>query len=50
MDYIAPLFRSPSQTSSAFNSFPSNFEKMIQEISDFSDFSIALGDFNLRSK
>ena len=49
--YIAVLYRSPSQTSSTFNYFPLNFEKMLQEISAFKpDFSITLGDFNARLK
>ena len=49
--YIAVLYRSPSQTSSTFNYFLLNFEKMLQEISAFKpDFSIILGDFNARSK
>ena len=49
--YIAVLYRSPSQTSSTFNCFLLNFEKMLQEISAFKpDFSIILGDFNARSK
>ena len=49
--YIAVLYRSPNQTSSAFNYFLSNFEKMPQEISAFKpNFSIILGDFNARSK
>ena len=49
--YIAVLYRSPSQTSSTFNYFLLNFEKMLQEIRAFKpDFSIILGDFNARSK
>ena len=44
-------YRSPSQTSSAFNYFLLNSKKMLQEISAFKpDFSITLGDFNARSK
>ena len=49
--YIAVLCRSPSQTSSDFNYFLSNFEKMLQEISSSKpDFPIILGDFNASSK
>ena len=49
--YIAVLYRSPSQTSSAFNYFLSNFEKVIQEISSFKpDFPIILGDFSASLK
>ena len=49
--YIAVLYRTSSQTSSTFNHFLLNFEKMLQEISAFKpDFSIILGDFNARSK
>ena len=49
--YIAVLYRSPSQTSPAFNDFLVNFEKLIQDINDLKpDFSIILGDFNARSK
>ena len=45
--YVAVLYRPPSQTSSTFNYFLSNFGKMLQEVSAFkSDFSIILGDFN----
>ena len=48
--YIAVPYRSPSQTSSVFNYFFSNFEKMLQEISASKpDFSIILGNFNARS-
>ena len=49
--YIAVLYRSPSQTSTAFNNFLINFEKLLQEINTFKpDFSLILGDFNARSK
>ena len=49
--YIAVLHKSPSQTSSDFKYFLSNFEKMLPEINFFkSDFSLILHDFNVRSK
>ena len=49
--YIAVLYRSPSQTNTVFNDFLSNFEKLLEEISDLNpDFSIILEDFNARSK
>ena len=49
--YIAVLYSSTSQTSSTFNYFLLNFEKMLQEISAFKpDFSSTLDDFNARSK
>ena len=48
---IAVLHKSPSQTSSDFKYFLSNFEKMLPEINFFkSDFSLILHDFNVRSK
>ena len=48
--HIAALFRSPSQNRLEFDTFISNFEKMLRDIHSFNPgFSIVLGDFNDRS-
>ena len=47
--YIAVLYRSPSQNRLKFDSFISNFEKMLGDIHSFNpDFSIILGNLNAR--
>ena len=49
--YILVLYRSPTQNGLDFDTFISNFEKMLGDIHSFnSDFSFILGDFNARSK
>ena len=49
--YITVLYRSPSQNSSEFDNFLSEFENMLNLINSFKpDFTIILGDFNARSK
>ena len=46
---IPVLYRSPSQNRLEFDTFISNFEKMLGDIHSFkSDFSIILGDINAR--
>ena len=48
--YIAVLYRSPSQNSLEFDNFILDFEKMLSDINSCNpDFSIILGDFNVRS-
>ena len=48
--YIAVLYRSPSQNRLDFDTFNSNFEKILGDTHSFNpDFSIILGDFNARS-
>ena len=48
--YIAVLYRYLSQNRLEFDTFISNFEKMLGDIHPFNpDFSIILGDFNARS-
>ena len=48
--YIPVLYRSPSQNGLEFDTFISNFENMLGDIHSFNpDFSIILGDFNVRS-
>ena len=47
--YIAVLYRSPSQNRLKFDSFISNFEKMLGDIHSCNpDFSIILGNLNAR--
>ena len=50
--YVITLYRSPSQTSNAFQSFISNLEKLAKWGSKSFDphFVILLGDFNVKSK
>ena len=49
-DYIAVLYRSPSQNRLEFDTFISNFGKMLGDIHSFDpDFSIIFGNFNVRS-
>ena len=50
--YVITLYRSPSQTSDAFQSFVSNLEKLAKWGSKSFDphFVILLGDFNVKSK
>ena len=48
--YITVLYRSPSQNSLEFDNFILDFEKMLSDINSCNpDFSIILGDFNVRS-
>ena len=51
MGFIIVSYRSPSQTSSLFNDFLSNFEKLFDKLQIFQPaFTVILGDFNARSK
>ena len=50
-DQVVTLYRSPSQTSDEFDSFISNLEKLLINITSFDPhFVILLGDFNAKSK
>ena len=49
--YVVTLYRSPSQTSDEFDSFISNLEKLLINITSFDPhFVILLDDFNAKSK
>ena len=49
--YIIVLYRSPSQTSTEFNNFQHNLEKILSDVKQLgSTFLIVLGDFNAKSK
>ena len=50
-DYVVTLYRSPSQGSDEFDSFISNLEKLLINITIFDrHFGILFGDFNAKSK
>ena len=49
--YVVSLYKSPSQTSDEFDSFISNLQKLLINITSFDPhFVILLGDFNAKSK
>ena len=49
--YVVVTYRSPSQSSTEFDEFLSNFDKLLNHIKQFRpSFTIILGDFNARSK
>ena len=49
--FIIVSYRSPSQTSSQFDDFLSNFEKLFDDVQTFQPaFTVILGDFNAWSK
>ena len=48
--YVVSLYRSPSQMPDEFDSFISNFEKLIIDIYSWKvDFVLMIGDFNAKS-
>ena len=48
--FIVSLYRSPTQTATEFNNFLSNFEHLLNHISNLNPYMcIVLGDFNARS-
>ena len=49
-DYVVSLYRSPSQTSDEFDSFITNLEKIVVDISRSNPhFLLLIGDFNAKS-
>ena len=51
VDFIVVSYRSSSQTSSQFDYFSSNFEKLFDDVQIFqSAVTVILGDFNAQSK
>ena len=51
MGFIIVCYRSPSQTSSQFDDFLSNFERLFDNVQILQPaFTVILGDFNARSK
>ena len=49
--YVIVTYQSPSQSSTEFDEFLSNFDKLLNHIKQFRpSFTIMLGDFNARSK
>ena len=49
--YVVVTYRSPSQSSTEFDEFLSNFDKLLNHIKQFRpSFIIILGDFNATSK
>ena len=48
--YVVSMYRSPSQTSDDFNSFTTNLEKLVVNISSTNPhFILMIGDFNVKS-
>ena len=48
--YVVSMYRSPSQTSDDFNSFTTNLEKLVVNISSTNPhFILMIGDFNAKS-
>ena len=48
--YVVPMYRSPGQTSNDFNSFSTNLEKLVVNISSSNPhFILTIGDFNAKS-
>ena len=49
--YVVVTYRSPNQSSTEFDEFLSNFDKLLNHIKQFRpSFTIILGDFNAKSK
>ena len=49
-DYVVSMYHSPSQTSDDFNSFTTNLEKLVVNISSTNPhFILMIGDFNAKS-
>ena len=49
-DYVVSMYRSPNQTSDDFNSFTTNLEKLVVNISSTNPhFILMIGDFNAKS-